>query len=79
MKEFKNNETDSQLEHFKNAGQYRQEILKNYYTKKSVKIMPGKFGIFFILTQVFALSISLMLFIISYVPKWKFLVYKILP
>lgn len=77
--EFRDSEVRKKIEQFSNADEYRQATLKINYTRRKVNVRLGKIGWTLIVGQATFLVFFSALFIISYIPKTKFLVTKILP
>lgn len=77
--EFRDSEIQGRIEKLSSAEEYRQQTLKLNYTRRVVKKSLGKFGWTLIIGQATFLVFFSSLFIISYIPKTKFLVTKILP
>ena len=77
--DFRESEVQNRIAHLSSAEEYRQQTLKANYTRKVVKTNVGKMGWTLIIGQVSFLLFFSSLFIISYIPKTKFLVTKILP
>ena len=77
--DFRESEVQSRIAHLSSAEEYRQQTLKANYTRKVVKTSVGKMGWTLIIGQATFLLFFSSLFIISYIPKTKFLVTKILP
>ncbi len=77
--EFRDNEVQNKINSFSAADEYRQQTLKANYTHKVVKITIGKIGWTLIISQATFLIFFSCLFIMSYIPKAKFLITKVLP
>lgn len=77
--EFRDSEVQKRIDHLTSAEEYRQQTLKNNYTKKVVKSDLGKMGWTLVIGQATCLLFFSSLFLMSYIPKTKFLVSKILP
>jgi hypothetical protein len=77
--EFRDTETQNRIAHLSSAEEFRQQTLKTNYTRKVVSKSFGKMGWTIILSQATFLVFFSTLFIVSYIPKAKFLVTKILP
>ena len=77
--DFRESEVQNRIAHLSSAEEYRQQTLKANYTRKVVKTNVGKMGWTLIIGQATFLLFFSSLFIISYIPKTKFLVTKILP
>lgn len=77
--EFRDSEVQNRIAQLSSAEEYRQQTLKANYTRKVVKTSLGKIGWSLIIGQATFLLFFSSLFIISYIPKTKFLVTKILP
>ena len=77
--EFRDTEVQNRIAHLSSADEYRQQTLKANYTRKVVKTSVGKFGWGIIISQASCLVLFSSLFIISYIPKTKFLISKIFP
>lgn len=78
-KEFRDSEIQKSIEKLSSAEEYRQTTLKINYTRKVVKKSFGKIGWALVITQASGLIFFSTLFVLSYIPKTKFLVTKILP
>ena len=77
--EFRDSEVQSRISNIKSSEEFRQETLKSNYTTKRVNTAFGKMGWSIIIGQATFLLLFSSLFVISYIPKTKFLVAKILP
>ena len=77
--EFRDTEVQNKIAQFSSAEEYRQQTLKANYTRRVVKVGLGKIGWAIIVSQATFLVFFSSLFIISYIPKTKFLVTKIFP
>lgn len=77
--EFRDNEVQNKISQFSSAEEFRQQTLKVNYTRRVVKGGIGKIGWTLIVSQATFLVFFSALFIISYIPKTKFLVTKVLP
>lgn len=77
--EFRDTEVQNRIAHLSTADEYRQQTLKTNYTRKVVKTSIGKLGWGILIGQASFLVLFSSLFIISYIPKTKFLITKILP
>ncbi len=77
--EFRDTEVQNRIANLSSAEEYRQQTLKANYTRRVVKTSVGKMGWTLIIGQATFLLFFSSLFIISYIPKTKFLVTKILP
>jgi hypothetical protein len=77
--EFRDTEVQNRIANLSTAEEYRQQTLKANYTRRVVKTSVGKMGWTLIIGQATFLLFFSSLFIISYIPKTKFLVTKILP
>lgn len=77
--EFRDAEVQNKITHLSRAEEYRQQTLKANYTRRVVNTRLGKFGWSLIIAQATSLIFFSSLFFISYIPKTKFLVTKILP
>jgi hypothetical protein len=77
--EFRDNEVQNKISSFTTAADYHQQTLKANYTHKVVKITIGKLGWTLIIGQATFLIFFSSLFFISYIPKAKFLITKVLP
>lgn len=77
--EFRDLEVENKISHLSSAEEYRQETLKAHYTRRVVKTSIPKLGLGIIIGQATFLLFFSSLFIISYIPKTKFLVTKIFP
>ncbi|MGZ3789148.1 MAG: hypothetical protein ACXVLQ_11535 [Bacteriovorax sp.] len=77
--EFRDSEIQNKITQLSSVEEYRQQTLKANYTHKTVQVGPGKIGWTIIIGQATFLVFFSALFVISYIPKTKFLVTKILP
>ena len=77
--DFRESEVQNRIAHLSSAEEYRQQTLKANYTKRVVKTSVGKMGWTLIIGQATFLLFFSSLFLISYIPKTKFLVTKIMP
>ncbi len=77
--EYRDTEVQNRISHLSSAEEFRQQTLKVNYTRRVVKGGLGKIGWTLIVSQATFLVFFSALFIISYIPKTKFLVTKILP
>lgn len=77
--EYRDAEVQNRIAHLSTAEEYRQQTLRVNYTRKKVKTGVGKFGWALIWGQATFLIFFSALFVISYIPKTKFIVTKILP
>ena len=77
--EFRDSEVQQRIVDLRSADDYRQETLKANYTTKKVNTAFGKMGWTLIIGQATFLLFFSSLFVISYIPKTKFLVTKIFP
>lgn len=77
--EFRDAEVQNKISNLSSADEYRQQTLKANYTRKVVKASLGKIGWTLIIGQASGLVFFTSLFFISYIPKTKFIVAKILP
>ena len=77
--EFRDSEVQNKIAQFSTAEDFRQHTLKANYTRKVVKVKFGKLGWSIVLTQATGLLFFSSLFLLSYLPKTKFLVSKIMP
>ena len=77
--EFRDSEVQDKITNLSSADEYRQQTLKANYTNKRVNTSVGKFGWTLIIGQATFILFFSSLFLISYIPKTKFLVSKILP
>lgn len=77
--EYRDTEVQNRIANLSTAEEYRQQTLKANYTRKVVKTSVGKMGWTLIIGQATFLIFFSSLFVISYIPKTKFLVTKILP
>jgi hypothetical protein len=77
--EFRDAEVQDRISNLSSAEEYRQQTLKANYTRKVVKTSVGKMGWTLIIGQASFLLFFSTLFLISYVPKTKFIVMKIMP
>ncbi|MBP9679830.1 MAG: hypothetical protein KBD76_00375 [Bacteriovorax sp.] len=77
--EFRDTEIQNKIANLSSAEEYRQQTLKANYTRRRVKGDFGKFGWSIIIGQATFLVFFSALFVISYIPKTKFIVAKILP
>jgi hypothetical protein len=78
-KEFRDTEVQNRINDLSSAEEYRQQTLKANYTRKVVQSDIGKMGWSLIIGQATFLLFFSSLFLISYIPKTKFLVTKIFP
>ena len=77
--EFRDAEVQNKIAQYSTAEEYRQTTLKTNYTRRRVNTGVGKIGWTIIVSQATCLVFFSALFVISYIPKTKFLVTKILP
>ncbi|MDO9182610.1 MAG: hypothetical protein Q7U04_09385 [Bacteriovorax sp.] len=77
--EFRDVEVQNRINQLSSADEYRQQTLKANYTRRVVKGDIGKMGWTLIIGQAAFLFLFSSLFLISYIPKTKFLVTKIFP
>ncbi len=77
--DFRDAEVQNKINNLSSAEEYRQETLKVNYTRRVVRRNIGKIGWALIIGQASFLLFFSSLFIISYIPKTKFLVTKIMP
>lgn len=77
--EYRDEEVQNKIAHLSSAEEYRQHTLKINYTRKVVKTSIGKMGWTILIGQASFLVFFSCLFVISYIPKTKFLVTKIFP
>ena len=77
--DFRDSEVQNKINNLSTAEEYRQETLKVNYTRRVVRANIGKIGWALIIGQASFLLFFSSLFIISYIPKTKFLVTKIMP
>lgn len=77
--EYRDSEIQNKIASFSSAEEYRQTTLKVNYTRRKVVVGLGKIGWTLIVGQATFLVFFSALFVISYIPKTKFLVTKILP
>lgn len=77
--EFRDSEVQNKIAQFSTAEEYRQQTLRVNYTRRKVNTGVGKMGWTLIVSQATCLVFFSALFIISYIPKTKFLVTKIFP
>ncbi len=77
--EFRDEEVQNRIAHLSSAAEFRQQTLKANYTRKKIKGGCGKIGWTIIIGQASFLVFFSTLFLISYIPKTKFIVAKILP
>jgi len=77
--EYRDTEIQNKIASFSSAEEYRQATLKVNYTRRKVVVGLGKIGWTLIEGQATFLVFFSALFVISYIPKTKFLVTKILP
>lgn len=77
--EFRDTEVQNKIAHLSTAEEYRQQTLRVNYTRKKVKVGLGKIGWSLIIGQATFLVFFSTLFIISYIPKTKFIVTKFMP
>jgi hypothetical protein len=77
--DFRDAEVQDRISNLSSAEEYRQQTLKANYTRKVVKTSVGRMGWTLIIGQASFLLFFSTLFLISYVPKTKFIVMKIMP
>lgn len=77
--EFRDSEVQNRITQFSSVDEYRQATLRMNYTRRKVAMGLGKIGWTLVVGQATFLVFFSALFIISYIPKTKFLVTKILP
>ena len=77
--EFRDTEIQNKIANLSSDEEYRQHTLKDNYTRRRVKEDLGEFGWSIIIGQATFLVFFSALFVISYIPKTKFIVAKILP
>lgn len=77
--EYRDSEVQNRIANLSQAEEYRQQTLRVNYTRRVVKATIGKMGWTLILSQATFLFFFSTLFIMSYIPKTKFLITKILP
>ena len=77
--EFRDSEVQNRISSIKSSEDFRQETLKANYTTKRINSAFGKMGWSIIIGQATFLLFFSSLFIISYIPKTKYLVAKIFP
>jgi hypothetical protein len=77
--EFRDTEIQNKIANLSSAEEYRQQTLKVNYTRRKVQIGLGKMGWTIIASQATFLVFFSALFVISYIPKTKFIVAKIMP
>jgi hypothetical protein len=77
--EFRDTEIQNKIANLSSAEEYRQQTLKVNYTRKKVQIGLGKMGWTLIVGQATFLVFFSALFVISYIPKTKFIVAKLMP
>ncbi len=77
--EFRDAEVQNRISQLSTAEEYRQQTLRVNYTRKKVKTGVGKIGWALIWGQATFLLFFSALFVISYIPKTKFIVTKIMP
>jgi len=77
--EFRDSEVQERITGLKSAVEFRKDTLKSNYTTKRVNSAFGKMGWSIIIGQATFLLFFSSLFVISYIPKTKFLVAKIFP
>jgi hypothetical protein len=77
--EYRDSEVQNRIAHLSTAEEYRQQTLKTNYTRKQVQTTIGKFGWTLLISQATFLVFFTSLFVISYIPKTKFIVTKIFP
>lgn len=77
--EYRDTEVQNKITQLSSAEEFRQQTLKINYTRRVVKGGFGKIGWTLIVGQATFLVFFSALFVISYIPKTKFLVTKILP
>ena len=80
-KEFRDTEIQSRIESYgtSNAQEYRKSALKSNYTYKKVDKTLSKLAWVIIISQFVGITFFSSLYVISYVPKTKFLVAKVMP
>jgi hypothetical protein len=77
--EFRDSEVQNRIAKLSTAEEFRQHTLKTNYTRRTIKVGLGKMGWAIIAGQATFLVFFSALFVISYIPKTKFLVSKIMP
>jgi hypothetical protein len=77
--EFRDAEVEGKIADLSAGEEYRQQTLKANYTRKVVNRDLGKMGWSLVIGQATFLLFFSSLFILSYIPKTKFLVSKIMP
>ena len=77
--EFRDTEVQNKITQLSSAEEYRQQTLKANYTRRRVKGDFGKIGWTIVISQASFLVLFSLLFVISYIPKTKFIVAKIMP
>lgn len=77
--EFRDQEVMNKINEFTNAVEFRQQTLRANYTKKKVKKNLGKFGWTLVITHATGLVFFSTLFVLSFLPKTKFIVANIMP
>lgn len=77
--EYRDAEVQNKIASFSTAEEYRQQTLRVHYTHRKVSTGVSKLGWTLIWGQATFLVFFSALFIISYIPKTKFIVTKIFP
>ncbi|MBC7537906.1 MAG: hypothetical protein H7281_03745 [Bacteriovorax sp.] len=77
--DFRDSEVQNRIANLSSSEEYRQQTLKANYTRRVIKSDIGKMGWSLIIGQATFLFLFSSLFLISYIPKTKFLVTKIFP
>lgn len=77
--EFRDAEVQNKIASFSSAEEYRTQTLRANYTYRKVQVGLGKIGWTLVVSQATFLVFFSLLFVISYIPKTKFIVAKIFP
>jgi hypothetical protein len=77
--DFRDAEVQNKIASFSTAEEYRQQTLRTNYTRRKVQVGLGKMGWTLLVGQASFLVFFSALFLISYIPKTKFIVTKIFP
>ena len=78
-KEVRDTEIQSRISRLSSAEEFRHQTLRENYTRRTVRMGLGKLGWTLVITQASCIVFFSALFVISYIPKTKFIVTKILP
>jgi hypothetical protein len=80
-KEFRENELQNKIESYSkvSAVEFRQHTLKSNYTRRVVDRRFPKYAWAIVLIQAFAITFYSSLYVLSYVPKTKSFVAKVMP